>query len=184
MARDRPSRNDRTVTGEPVRLLIASPDQTVVAGLRSLLAGHADRVVVVDDGVADVVLHDGDGAENDGDLAAMMGRTGAVAWVPLRGGADRIVAMVEGAFSGRRAPAGHGLSDREEQVLSLIAEGLTNREIADHSYISINSVKTYVRSAYRKIGVSSRSQAVAWALRHGLDRSHDGVTGRYDDARA
>src|SRR5205085_2383173 len=96
------SRNDRSVTGEPVRLLIASPDQTVVAGLRSLLAGHADRVVVVDDGVADVVLHDGDGAENDGDLAGLMGR----------------------------------------------------------------------------------SQAVAWALRHGLDRSHHGVRGRYDDARA
>ena len=37
-------------------------------------------------------------------------------------------------------------------------------------------MKTYIRSAYRKIGVSSRSQAVAWGLRNGLDRSRDAVS--------
>ncbi len=41
-------------------------------------------------------------------------------------------------------------------------------ESADRVFISINSVKTYIRSAYRKIGVTSRSQAVAWGLRNGL----------------
>jgi DNA-binding CsgD family transcriptional regulator len=154
------------MSGEPVRLLIASPDPTVVAGLSALLAGHADRVVVVEDGAADVVLHDGD-RDGGGDLDALMRRTGAVAWVPMRGGADRIVAMVEGAASGPQT-AVHGLSDREEEVLRLIAAGLTNREIADHVFISINSVKTYIRSAYRKIGVTSRSQAVAWGMRNDI----------------
>ena len=61
-----------------------------------------------------------------------------------------------------------GLTPRELEVLSLITRGLTNQEIADQSYISINSVKTYVRTAYRKIGVTRRSQAVSWGLRAGF----------------
>lgn len=62
-----------------------------------------------------------------------------------------------------------GLSSRESEVIALISQGLGNREIAEQSYLSINSVKTYIRSAYRKMGVTSRSQAVIWALRHGFD---------------
>ena len=54
-------------------------------------------------------------------------------------------------------------------MLTLITQGLTNQEIADRVYISINSVKTYVRTAYRKIGVARRSQAVSWGVQHGLD---------------
>ncbi len=58
------------------------------------------------------------------------------------------------------------LTSREGQIVSLIAGGLTNRQIADQTYLSVNSVKTYIRSAYRKMGVSRRTQAVVWALRH------------------
>ncbi len=61
-----------------------------------------------------------------------------------------------------------GLTPRELEVLTLITQGLTNQEIADLAYLSINSVKTYVRSAYRKIGVTRRSQAVSWAMRAGI----------------
>ena len=61
-----------------------------------------------------------------------------------------------------------GLTPREQEVLTLITQGLTNQEIADLAYLSINSVKTYVRSAYRKIGVTRRSQAVSWGLRAGI----------------
>ena len=53
-------------------------------------------------------------------------------------------------------------------MLALITQGLTNQEIADKAYISINSVKTYVRTAYRKIGVSRRAQAVSWGMDHGF----------------
>ncbi len=153
----------------PVRLVIASPDQTVVEGLRAMLISQSDRVVVVaGGGRADVVLHDGDAPDAD-DLQTVLRRTGAVGWVPLRGGVEQIVSMVEtAAVSSRVAPTGAGLSDREAQVLALIAEGLSNQEIADRVFVSINSVKTYIRSAYRKIGVNSRSQAVAWCLRHGV----------------
>lgn len=62
-----------------------------------------------------------------------------------------------------------GLTPREVDVLTMITQGLTNQEIALKSYLSINSVKTYIRSAYRRIGVSSRSQAVVWCLQHGFD---------------
>ncbi len=54
-----------------------------------------------------------------------------------------------------------------------MARGLTNQQIADHYYLSINSVKTYLRAAYRKIGVASRGEAVGWAIRHGVDSNPD-----------
>ena len=53
-------------------------------------------------------------------------------------------------------------------MLTLIAQGRTNREVADELFLSPNSIKTYVRTAYRKIGASSRSQAVSWAIRNGF----------------
>jgi two-component system, NarL family, response regulator LiaR len=62
-----------------------------------------------------------------------------------------------------------GLSARESEVLALITQGLSNQEIAERTYLSINSVKTYIRSTYRKIEVSRRSQAVGWGMRHGFD---------------
>ena len=53
-------------------------------------------------------------------------------------------------------------------MLALIAQGLSNQEIAERAFLSINSVKTYIRSAYRKIGVQRRTQAVIWATRNGF----------------
>ena len=57
-----------------------------------------------------------------------------------------------------------GLSPREAEVLALICRGLKNQEIADRAFVSINTVKTYIRSAYRKIGVERRTQAVVWGM--------------------
>jgi two-component system, NarL family, response regulator LiaR len=62
----------------------------------------------------------------------------------------------------------HGLSARESEVLALIAQGLSNQEIAERAFLSINSVKTYIRSAYRKLGVQRRTQAVIWATQNGF----------------
>nr|WP_227464864.1 response regulator transcription factor [Nocardioides lijunqiniae] len=71
----------------------------------------------------------------------------------------------EGDWPGRA----FGLSPRESEVLALITQGLSNQEIADRSYLSINSVKTYIRSAYRKVEVNRRSQAVLWGVRNGFE---------------
>ncbi|MFT3860959.1 LuxR C-terminal-related transcriptional regulator [Micropruina sp.] len=61
-----------------------------------------------------------------------------------------------------------GLSYREGEAIALITQGLSNAEIASMLYLSPNSVKSYIRSAYRKIGVTRRSQAVGWGMRHGF----------------
>jgi NarL family two-component system response regulator LiaR len=66
------------------------------------------------------------------------------------------------------ARAGTRLTDREVSVLELIGAGMANREIAERLFVSTNTLKTYIRTAYRKIEVSRRSQAVLWAARHGL----------------
>ena len=62
-----------------------------------------------------------------------------------------------------------GLTAREAEVLALITQGLSNQEIAERSYLSINSVKTYIRTAYRKIGVTRRAQAVVWGMTNGFE---------------
>ena len=62
-----------------------------------------------------------------------------------------------------------GLTAREAEVLALITQGFSNQEIAERSYLSINSVKTYIRTAYRKIGVTRRAQAVIWGMKHGFE---------------
>ncbi|WP_166138625.1 helix-turn-helix transcriptional regulator [Nocardioides ochotonae] len=61
-----------------------------------------------------------------------------------------------------------GLSPREAEIIACISRGMSNQEIADQSFLSINTVKTHIRSAYRKIGVERRSQAVLWGVAHGL----------------
>ncbi len=63
----------------------------------------------------------------------------------------------------------HGLTAREAEIIALITQGLSNQEIAERSYLSINSVKTYIRTAYRKIGVERRAQAVLWGIKHGFE---------------
>lgn len=61
-----------------------------------------------------------------------------------------------------------GLTAREAEVIGLITQGLSNQDIAARMFVSINSIKSYVRSAYRTMGVTSRSQAVLWGVEHGL----------------
>jgi predicted ATPase/DNA-binding CsgD family transcriptional regulator/transcriptional regulator with XRE-family HTH domain len=78
-----------------------------------------------------------------------------------------------GAESTERAPGGdrrrHSLlSAREEEVLRLVADGLTNKEIARQLIIAESTVKTHVASLFNKLGVDSRAQAVAVAAHQGF----------------
>ncbi|MEJ9077870.1 response regulator transcription factor [Gordonia malaquae] len=61
-----------------------------------------------------------------------------------------------------------GLTQREAEVLALITQGLSNADIVGRTGLSINSVKTYIRTCYRRIGVSTRAQAVLWGAQHGF----------------
>lgn len=68
-----------------------------------------------------------------------------------------------------RAPgAAPALSPREQQVVSLLAEGLANKQIAHQLEISETTIKGYLRDVYDKLGANDRAQAVAIALRHRL----------------
>ncbi len=83
---------------------------------------------------------------------------------------EQVEAQVGGDWPGRRVT---GLTAREAEMLTMIAAGMSNQEIAERSYLSINSVKTYIRTAYRKIGAQRRSQAVRWALENGFAPTPD-----------
>jgi DNA-binding NarL/FixJ family response regulator len=65
-----------------------------------------------------------------------------------------------------------GLTDREAEILALITQGHSNAEVASLTCLSPNTVKSYIRTIYRKINVTSRTQAVLWGVRHGFTPDH------------
>jgi DNA-binding NarL/FixJ family response regulator len=67
---------------------------------------------------------------------------------------------------------GEGLTDRESEILALITQGKSNAEVAALTYLSPNTVKSYIRAIYRKIEVGSRTQAVLWGVEHGFTPDH------------
>ena len=67
---------------------------------------------------------------------------------------------------------GEGLTDRESEILALIAQGKSNTEVATLSYLSPNTVKSYIRTIYCKIGAGSRTQAVLWGVKNGFTPDH------------
>ena len=60
------------------------------------------------------------------------------------------------------------LTPREREVLQALAEGFSDKEIAERLYVGIGTVRTHITSILRKLGVRSRLQALAFAMRHGL----------------
>ncbi len=84
---------------------------------------------------------------------------------------DRLLEILERRLPGideRRpdqevVPLIEPLSDREREVLQLIADGLSNREIADRLYIAVSTVKSHINNLYSKLDVSNRAEAVARA---------------------
>jgi DNA-binding NarL/FixJ family response regulator len=112
-------------------------------------------------------------------------RFGAVGFLDKRLSAEQLVDALERINAGELVtatdessleevdsgdwPGRHlGLNARESEVIALITQGLSNDEIAHRVYISINTVKSYIRSAYRKMGVTTRSTAVLWGVDNGF----------------
>ena len=96
---------------------------------------------------------------------------------PIAGGARRPAAS-GGRERGRRPAADtlRAVATREREVLALIAQGRTNREIGDRLFISQKTVGVHVGNILAKLGVSGRVEAAAVAIRLGLTRRE--VVGR------
>jgi DNA-binding NarL/FixJ family response regulator len=82
--------------------------------------------------------------------------------------AVRMVGRGMTVFREMEEPPANRLSEREREVLDLIASGATNREIAAHLHISPWTVKEYTGAVYRKLGVRNRTEAVQRAQRLGI----------------
>ena len=74
-------------------------------------------------------------------------------------------------WPGRR----EGLTDREAEILALITQGKSNAEVATLTYLSPNTIKSYIRTIYRKINVASRTQAVLWGVNNGFRFRRPGI---------
>jgi DNA-binding NarL/FixJ family response regulator len=74
---------------------------------------------------------------------------------------------------GKDAALPDGLTEREGQVLGLIAQGLSNAEIAARLYLSRSTVKTHINQIFTKTGSRDRPQAIVYAHRHGIHAEED-----------
>ena len=123
------------------------------------------------------------------DLIASAQQHGAHGYLSKTLPARELVAALEAVHAGEMvvsaAPArarsavgldwpgrGEGLSDRESEILALITQGKSNADVARLTYLSPNTVKSYIRTIYRKIDVGSRTQAVLWGVDHGFTPDH------------
>ncbi len=140
--------------------------------LPDLIAGTNARVVIFSWNVQADLVRDAVGRGAAGYLSKALPAEELVDAIEQVYAGSQVVplsaSVVDEEVRGRWPGRDDGLTAREAEVLALIVQGLSNQEIADRTYLSINSVKTYVRTGYRKIGVTRRAQAVAWGMSHGF----------------
>jgi DNA-binding NarL/FixJ family response regulator len=190
------------IVTDPARAVVVEHDADGPAGHHDVaiydLSGReavtdADLRELVATSPAVVALQSRPGSE----LSESVLATGVADVVSMDVTADALLASLERAAAGRRvtpaavreqareaARLATGLTEREVSVLELIAAGLSNEQIAAELFVSINTIKTYVRTAYRRIGADSRSQAVIWAMSQGLGPHLDPALPEEDDLAA
>jgi DNA-binding NarL/FixJ family response regulator len=145
-------------------------------GGRRHVLGRA-RQMVVDDLVQHVVLYTWDATEEFLTVAHHMGVSGvlfksATAEELVRG-LERVCGGEQPGFDmpqrGGRQAATPELTSREAEVVALLSLGLSNDEIGKELFLGVETVRTYVRQIYRKLGVRNRTQAALRAVELGLD---------------
>ena len=154
-----PGRNGIEATREVMRLL---PDTKVI-----MLTSYADDELLMDAieaGAAGYVLKQ---IGSDSLLKALetVARGESLLDPTLM---NKVFARLREAARRERGQAFAGLTEQEVKILALVAEGMTNREIADRIYLSEKTVRNYVSAILGKLGLAHRSQAAAYAVEHGL----------------
>ncbi|KIF01835.1 LuxR family transcriptional regulator [Streptomyces sp. RSD-27] len=139
--------------GNPARVLVVTSfteQRTVVPALRAGAAGYLYKDI-------------------DPDALAGAIRSVHAGHVLLQ---PEVAEALLAAQDDQGAPAGRpgSLTDREREVLGLIADGRSNREIARALVLSEKTVKTHVSNILMKLDLSDRTQAALWAVRHGITR--------------
>ncbi|MGH3311635.1 MAG: response regulator [Streptomyces sp.] len=135
--------------GSPVRVLVVTSfteQRTVVPALRAGAAGYVYKDVDPE-ALADAIR-----SVHAGHVLLQQEVAGA------------LLSEEDGGGTGR----GPSLTDREREVLGLIADGRSNREIARALVLSEKTVKTHVSNILMKLDLADRTQAALWAVRHGL----------------
>jgi NarL family two-component system response regulator LiaR len=111
-------------------------------------------------------------------------QAGAIGYLLKDVSADTLAEAIRAAHAGRatlspgaaqalaraaaQPPPGHDLTERECDVLALLVQGLNNTQIADKLVVSPSTIKSHVSHILSKLGVASRTEAAALAVRHGL----------------
>ncbi len=178
-----------------IHVWIATSSRIARAGFEAVLEGRFGIELVDSPGQADVVLRDGlpegfDGPGpvpsvvlSDEPLTSRLFRWGIHAILPRDASAEQIVAALYAASAGLVAiPAeasgfllsgaseyeGESLTPREMEALEMLAEGLSNKELAARLGVSAHTAKFHVNSILGKLGAGTRTEAVIRALRSGL----------------
>ena len=145
-----------------VEVLMALRDEDVPTRVL-MLSAYSDGAFVyeaLEAGAAGYMSKDASGEEIcEGLLAVLDGRT------VLSPGLEQALAQ---EVSSHEAVPHAGLSTRENQILSMTAEGLSRAAIGTRLNLSEGTVKTYLQRAYEKLGVSGRAAAIAEAMRRGI----------------
>jgi DNA-binding CsgD family transcriptional regulator len=180
-----------------VRVVLATADVAAGDALAFACARRGVQVSVADVGSrvpAEVVLVDlrAEGAATAVDVpglrgngvrrvvaigAALGGTVGSHldAWVGLDADIDELIAAITGTVRSRPRPGAEATSDlerltpREREVMALLLAGLGADSMGGQLGISANTVRTHLQNVLAKLGVNSRAEAAAWALRSGLE---------------
>lgn len=91
--------------------------------------------------------------------------------------AQALAALARGTLS--QGPSVDQLTQREIEVLNLLAQGLTNKDIAQRLFLSVRTVEAHLRNIYSKLNVGSRTEAVLWALEHGQELTDNHEIGNF-----
>lgn len=141
------------------------PSEPRVLVLTSFLEGDYVREALSRGASGYLMKHAGTQVLLDGVRGALRGE------MPLDAGAVRVLAQAHDE-------PGAELTPREREVLVLLTEGLSNRDISRRLGVREKTVKSHLGNVFAKLGVRDRTQAALWAREHGLQRPRGSQTGK------